>query len=68
MATSTTHAVLRRYGMHRLAWLDRPAGERIRRYERDHPGELVHVDADVDVASSALAAAGARTDAAQPNN
>jgi transposase InsO family protein len=44
MPTSTVHAVLRRHGMHRLAWLDRPTGELIRRYERDRPGELVHVD------------------------
>jgi transposase InsO family protein len=38
------HAVLTRHGMHRLAWLDRPTGELIRRYERSRPGELVHVD------------------------
>jgi hypothetical protein len=38
------HAVLTRHGMHRLAWLDRPTGELIRRYERARPGELVHVD------------------------
>ncbi|GAA4983491.1 transposase InsO family protein [Nonomuraea thailandensis] len=30
--------------VHRLAWLDRPTGQPIRRYERDRPGELVHVD------------------------
>jgi len=41
---STVHAVLTRHGLHRLAWLDRPTGERIRRYERDTPGELLHVD------------------------
>ncbi|MFG1626809.1 IS481 family transposase [Kribbella sp. NPDC049227] len=41
---STVHAVLTRHGLHRLAWLDRPSGERIRRYERDTPGELLHVD------------------------
>src|SRR5436309_1249112 len=40
----TVHAVLTRHGMHRLAWLDRPTGERIRRYERARPGELVRVD------------------------
>jgi hypothetical protein len=38
------HAVLRRHGMHRLAWLDRPTGQLVRRYERARPGELVHVD------------------------
>jgi transposase InsO family protein len=36
--------VLTRHGLHRLAWLDRPTGQLIRRYERDRPGELIHVD------------------------
>jgi transposase InsO family protein len=44
MARSTCYAVLRREGLHRLDWLDRPTGLRIRRYERERPGELVHVD------------------------
>lgn len=44
LAPSTVHAVLRRHGRHRLAWLDRPTGRLIRRYERARPGELVHVD------------------------
>jgi transposase InsO family protein len=44
MPPSTVHAVLTRHGMHRLAWLDRPTGVLIRRYERDRPGELLHVD------------------------
>jgi transposase InsO family protein len=44
LPTSTVHAVLARHGMSRLAWLDRPTGTVIRRYERDRPGELVHVD------------------------
>jgi transposase InsO family protein len=44
LAPSTVHAILRRHGMHRLAWLDRPTGQLIRRYERSRPGELVHVD------------------------
>jgi transposase InsO family protein len=44
LAASTVHAVLTRHGMHRLAWLDRPTGQLIRRYERPRPGELVHVD------------------------
>jgi transposase InsO family protein len=30
--------------MARLAWIDRPTGQVIRRYERSSPGELVHVD------------------------
>jgi transposase InsO family protein len=41
---STVHAVLVRHGLNRLAWLDRPTGEPIRRYERERPGELVHID------------------------
>ncbi len=44
LAPSTVHAVLTRHGLHRLAWLDRPTGELVRRYERARPGELVHVD------------------------
>jgi len=44
LAPSTVHAVLTRHGMHRLAWLDRPTGQLIRRYERGRPGELVHID------------------------
>jgi transposase InsO family protein len=38
------HRVLTRYGLPRLAWLDRPTGQPVRRYERARPGELVHVD------------------------
>lgn len=41
---STVHRVLARHGMPRLAWLDRPTGEPVRRYERPRPGELVHID------------------------
>lgn len=44
MAPSTVHRVLGRHGLHRLAWLDRPTAQIIRRFERDRPGELVHVD------------------------
>ena len=44
LPASTVHAVLARHGLPRLAWLDRPTGQVIRRYERDRPGELVHVD------------------------
>jgi transposase InsO family protein len=36
--------VLVRHGLPRLAWLDRPSGEPVRRYERARPGELVHID------------------------
>ena len=41
---STVYAVLRRRGLHRLDLLDRPTGAPIRRYERERPGELVHLD------------------------
>jgi transposase InsO family protein len=44
VAPSTVHAVLRRYGCARLTHLDRASGVPVRRYERDRPGELVHVD------------------------
>jgi transposase InsO family protein len=44
LPASTVHAVLARHGLSRLAFLDRPTGQVIRRYERDRPGELVHVD------------------------
>jgi transposase InsO family protein len=41
---STVHRVLSRYGLARLAWLDRPTGRVIRRYEHAAPGDLVHLD------------------------
>jgi hypothetical protein len=41
---STVHAVQARYGCPPLASLDRATGNRVRRYERERPGELVHVD------------------------
>jgi transposase InsO family protein len=41
---STVHRVLARYGLARLAWLDRATGRVIRRYEHAAPGDLVHVD------------------------
>lgn len=44
LPASTVHRVLVRHGMPRLAWLDRPTGQPVRRYERARPGELVHVD------------------------
>jgi transposase InsO family protein len=40
---STVYAVLRRQGLSRLAHLDRPSAVAVR-FERDHPGELLHVD------------------------
>lgn len=42
-ARSTVYAVLRRHGLHRLAWLHRVTRQ-IVRYERSRPGELVHLD------------------------
>ncbi|MER7828496.1 IS481 family transposase, partial [Streptomyces sp. NPDC096097] len=44
LPASTVHRILTRHGLHRLAWIDRPTGTVIRRYERDRPGELIHVD------------------------
>ncbi len=43
LARSTVYAVLRRLGLHRLAWLHRTTREVVR-YEWKHPGELVHLD------------------------
>jgi transposase InsO family protein len=40
---STIYGVLRRHGLSRLAHLDRSSGVVVR-YEREHPGELVHLD------------------------
>lgn len=42
--SSTVWKVLARHGMNRLAWFDRPTSGRVRRYEKDTPGELIHVD------------------------
>jgi transposase InsO family protein len=42
--SSTVHQVLVRAGMNRIAWMDRPTGQLIRRIHTDRPGELVHVD------------------------
>ncbi len=41
---STVHRVLVRHEISRLRWMDRPTGRVIRRYQREHPGELVHLD------------------------
>jgi transposase-like protein len=41
---STVHAVLIRCRISRLSHLDRVTGEPIRRYQRERPGELIHVD------------------------
>ncbi|MGW3580447.1 leucine zipper domain-containing protein [Streptomyces rubiginosohelvolus] len=44
MPASTVQRVLTRHGLNRLAFLDRPTCWLIRRYEREHPGELIHID------------------------
>ena len=41
---ATVWRILARNGLNRLAWIDRPTGRVIRRYERSSPGELVHLD------------------------
>ena len=43
IARSTVYAVLRRAGLHRLAWLHRTTRETVR-YEHARPGALVHLD------------------------
>jgi transposase InsO family protein len=43
MPRSTVYGVLRRHGMSRLAHIDRTSGVVVR-YERERPGELVHLD------------------------
>lgn len=44
MPASTVHAVLTRCRLNRLSHIDRVTGEPARRYERERPGELIHVD------------------------
>jgi transposase InsO family protein len=43
MPRSTIYGVLRRHGLSRLADTDRASGVVVR-YQREHPGELVHLD------------------------
>jgi transposase InsO family protein len=43
MARSTVYGVLRRHGMSRLSHTDRASGVVVR-YQRERPGELVHLD------------------------
>ena len=44
MPASTVHAVLVRCRLNRLTHVDRTTGEPIRRYEHEHPGDLLHMD------------------------
>jgi transposase InsO family protein len=41
---STVHRILVREGLNRLDHMDRATGQVVRRYERERPGDLVHVD------------------------
>lgn len=41
---STVWKVLRRHQLNRLAFMDRRTGRLVRRYEKETPGELVHLD------------------------
>jgi transposase InsO family protein len=43
MPRSTIYGILRRHGLSRLAHTDRASGVVVR-YQREHPGELVHID------------------------
>lgn len=42
LSQATISRILRRHNLHRLALLDPPPP--VRRYERQHPGELIHLD------------------------
>jgi transposase InsO family protein len=44
LPASTVYRVLVRHRLNRLAFLDRPTGRLIRRYEWARPGQLIHVD------------------------
>lgn len=44
MPSSTVHAVLVRCRLNRLTHIDRATGERIRRYEHEKPGDMLHMD------------------------
>ena len=44
LPASTVWRILKRNGLNRLSWIDRPTGRVIRRYERSAAGELVHLD------------------------
>lgn len=44
VAPSTVQRILTRHACVPLKMIDRPTGEVVRRYERDAPGDLVHVD------------------------
>jgi transposase InsO family protein len=44
LAPSTVHQVLVRCRINRLTHVDRATGEPIRRYQHEHPGDLLHVD------------------------
>jgi transposase len=54
-ASSTVHAVLHRHQVPRLWELDRPTGQVVR-YQRQQPGELVHLDVKSKAGSPTVAA------------
>ena len=64
LPASTVWRILKRNGLNRLSWIDRPTGRVIRRYERSAAGELVHLDIKK-VGKIPQAGAGASTAAAQ---
>ena len=57
MPRSTIYGVLRRHGMSRLSHTDRPSGVVVR-YQRERPGELVHLDVKKLGGSPTVAATG----------
>lgn len=44
LAASTCHKLLRRHGLQRLAWMDRPSGRVVRRIEMERAGQELQVD------------------------
>ncbi|MDF9810773.1 transposase [Streptomyces sp. SPB162] len=60
LPASTVHRILTRHGMNRLAWLDRPTGEPIRRYGRTGPASWC-TSTSRNSATSPMAAGGARS-------
>ena len=65
IARSTVYAVLRRAGLHRLAWLHRTTREVVR-YEHARPGDLVHWTSRSSAASRRAAASASCPASARP--
>lgn len=66
LPASTVHRVLVRLGLNRLAWIDRPTGQLIRRYERADPASCC-MSMSRSWGDCVLVAAIAPTAAPQPN-